>query len=79
MVEAGSPLAMRGAGALVPSPKLTKPLTKFTLTLDSNVFKIARAIHSFLNTQMRLQWNSLISSTTSKKTLVLRRRFVGNE
>lgn len=37
---------------------LTTPLTK--LTSAHNVFKIARAFHSFLNTQMRLQWNRLI-------------------
>lgn len=38
--------------------RLTTPLTK--LTSAHNVFKIARAFHSFLNTQMRLQWNCLI-------------------
>lgn len=37
---------------------LTTPLTK--LASAHNVFKIARAFHSFLNTQMRLQWNCLI-------------------
>lgn len=38
--------------------RLTTPLTK--LASAHNVFKIARAFHFFLNTQMRLQWNCLI-------------------